>query len=162
MGEVRRERLRRIGDGTDVITYISRYTRSRFARAFGPHAAFEHLPPGVACTRESRELLADCCVEFIHLLASEANDVCEKASRKTITPGDVMAAVEALGFGGYRAEMEAAMEASQAQVEKDRERSRAGNKLETSGLTEEELVRQQEELFAAARRKFLDAQSAAK
>ncbi len=122
----------------------------------------EHLPPGVACTKESRELLADCCVEFIHLLASEANDVCEKASRKTITPGDVMAAVEALGFGGYRPEMEAAMEASQAQVDKDRERSRAGNKLETSGLTEEELVRQQEELFAAARRKFLDAQSAGK
>lgn len=42
-----RSALRRIGDGTDVITYISRYTRSRFARAFGPHAAFEHLPPGV-------------------------------------------------------------------------------------------------------------------
>ena len=42
-----RSALRRIGDGTDVITYISRYTRARFAGAFGPHAAFEHLPPGV-------------------------------------------------------------------------------------------------------------------
>ena len=42
-----RSALRRIGDGTDVITYISRYTRGRFAGAFGPHAAFEHLPPGV-------------------------------------------------------------------------------------------------------------------
>lgn len=42
-----RSALRRIGDGTDVITYISRYTRSRFASAFGPAARFEHLPPGV-------------------------------------------------------------------------------------------------------------------
>ncbi|HNM86985.1 MAG TPA: glycosyltransferase family 4 protein, partial [Mycobacterium sp.] len=42
-----RSALRRIGEGTDVLTYISRYTRSRFAAAFGPHAAFEHLPPGV-------------------------------------------------------------------------------------------------------------------
>ena len=42
-----RSALRRIGDGTDVITYISRYTRSRIAAAFGPGAVFEHLPPGV-------------------------------------------------------------------------------------------------------------------
>ncbi|RDH12210.1 glycosyltransferase family 4 protein [Tsukamurella pulmonis] len=39
--------LRRIGDTTDVITYVSKYTRGRFAAAFGPRAALEHLPPGV-------------------------------------------------------------------------------------------------------------------
>ena len=42
-----RQALRRIGDTTDVITYVSRYTRSRFASAFGPRAALEHLPSGV-------------------------------------------------------------------------------------------------------------------
>ncbi|NMD94883.1 glycosyltransferase family 4 protein [Rhodococcus sp. BL-253-APC-6A1W] len=42
-----RQALRRIGDHTDTITYVSRYTRSRFASAFGPHAALEHLPSGV-------------------------------------------------------------------------------------------------------------------
>jgi len=42
-----RAALRRIGDGADVITYISRYTRDRLASAFGPDVAFEHLPPGV-------------------------------------------------------------------------------------------------------------------
>ena len=31
-----RSALRRIGAGTDVVTYVSRYTRSRFASAFGP------------------------------------------------------------------------------------------------------------------------------
>ena len=44
---VARTALRRIGSGTDVVTYVSNYTRRRFASAFGPHAALEHLPPGV-------------------------------------------------------------------------------------------------------------------
>ncbi|KUI33330.1 alpha-(1-2)-phosphatidylinositol mannosyltransferase [Mycobacterium sp. IS-1496] len=48
---VARTALRRIGDDTDVVTFVSRYTRSRFAGAFGPHAALEHLPPGVDTER---------------------------------------------------------------------------------------------------------------
>lgn len=46
-----RSALRRIGDGADVITYVSRYTRGRFASAFGPRARLEHLPPGVDTDR---------------------------------------------------------------------------------------------------------------
>jgi phosphatidylinositol alpha-1,6-mannosyltransferase len=48
---VARNALRRIGDGTDVVTYVSRYTRGRFASAFGPRAALEYLPPGVDVDR---------------------------------------------------------------------------------------------------------------
>ena len=43
--------LRSIGDHSDVVTYVSRYTRGRFASAFGPKAALEHLPPGVDTER---------------------------------------------------------------------------------------------------------------
>lgn len=46
-----RNALRRIGDGTDAVTYVSRYTRGRFASAFGPHAALEYVPPGVDTDR---------------------------------------------------------------------------------------------------------------
>jgi phosphatidyl-myo-inositol dimannoside synthase len=42
-----RQALRRIGDGSDVVTVVSRYTRGRLAAALGPRAALEHLPPGV-------------------------------------------------------------------------------------------------------------------
>lgn len=42
-----RQVLRSIGEHTDVVTYVSKYTRGRFASAFGPRAALEHLPPGV-------------------------------------------------------------------------------------------------------------------
>jgi phosphatidyl-myo-inositol dimannoside synthase len=46
-----RTALRRIGDDTDVVTFISHYTRDRFASAFGPRAALEHLAPGVDTDR---------------------------------------------------------------------------------------------------------------
>lgn len=48
---VARSVLRSIGDHTDVVTFVSRYTRSRFAPAFGPSAALEYLPPGVDSER---------------------------------------------------------------------------------------------------------------
>jgi phosphatidylinositol alpha-1,6-mannosyltransferase len=48
---VARTALRRIGTDTDVVTYVSRYTRNRFASAFGPRAALEHVPPGVDIDR---------------------------------------------------------------------------------------------------------------
>src|SRR5918994_4158887 len=46
-----RTALRRIVSGTDAVTYVSRYTRGRFASAFGPRAALEHVPPGVDTDR---------------------------------------------------------------------------------------------------------------
>ncbi|MGZ4518976.1 MAG: glycosyltransferase family 4 protein [Mycobacteriaceae bacterium] len=47
---VARSALRRIGEHTDVVTFVSRYTRRRFASAFGPGSALEHLPSGVDVT----------------------------------------------------------------------------------------------------------------
>jgi len=48
---VARSALRRIGEDSDVVTYISHYTRDRFASAFGPRTSLEHLPPGVDVER---------------------------------------------------------------------------------------------------------------
>ncbi|EHR49758.1 glycosyltransferase [Saccharomonospora marina XMU15] len=44
-----RQALRRIGDTADVVTFVSHYTRRRFASAFGPLAGLEPLPSGVDC-----------------------------------------------------------------------------------------------------------------
>ena len=55
---VARSALRRIGEDTDVVTFVSRYTRRRFASAFGPDAALEHLPPGVDIERFASDLAA--------------------------------------------------------------------------------------------------------
>lgn len=117
----------------------------------------EMLPPGVSCPRETRDLLIDCCVEFVHLVSSEANEVCEKASRKTISPEHVVEALRNLGFEEYVEEVLAAHDEAAEQAKEKRD-SRGTNKLEKSGLTEEELLRQQEELFLKARQKYLEAQ----
>lgn len=42
-----RQVLRRIGNTSDVVTYISEYTLRRFRAAFGEHPQFRHLPSGV-------------------------------------------------------------------------------------------------------------------
>jgi phosphatidylinositol alpha-1,6-mannosyltransferase len=42
-----RQALRQIGSTVDVLTFVSRYTRSRFSAAFGRMAPLEHLPSGV-------------------------------------------------------------------------------------------------------------------
>jgi phosphatidylinositol alpha-1,6-mannosyltransferase len=46
-----RQTLRRIGADADVLTTISRYTRSRVAAAFGPRAALEVVPAGIDTER---------------------------------------------------------------------------------------------------------------
>lgn len=129
----------------------------------------EMLPLGITCPRETRDLLLDCCVgktrkrgmrveyelfkniyvEFIHLIASESNEVCEKSNKKTISPEHVLEALKNLSFDAYIEEVEAEYHEHQAQS-KSKEKTK-GSKLELSGLTEEELLRQQEELFERAR-----------
>ncbi|MEE4023204.1 glycosyltransferase family 4 protein [Gordonia sp. PKS22-38] len=48
---VARQVLTYIGGHADAVTFVSRYTRGRFAAAFGAHAALEYLPPGVDTER---------------------------------------------------------------------------------------------------------------
>ena len=69
------------------------------------------MPSEMSCAKETRDLIIDCCVgehdmsgssianadiaaEFVHLLSSEANDVCEKGSKKTIAPEHVVTALK--------------------------------------------------------------------
>lgn len=44
---VTRQALRRVGEHSDVITYITQYTRYRIGGAFGPHPELRQLAPGV-------------------------------------------------------------------------------------------------------------------
>ncbi|MDH6245965.1 glycosyltransferase family 4 protein [Mycobacterium sp. OTB74] len=48
---IARNALRHIGNNADVVTFVSHYTRGRFASAFGPNAALEYLAPGVDSDR---------------------------------------------------------------------------------------------------------------
>ncbi|MFE6870675.1 glycosyltransferase family 4 protein [Kitasatospora sp. NPDC057692] len=119
-----RQLLRRIGTGTDVLTYLGEYTRSRIAAAVGPEAAARmvQLPPGVdersfhpdsggAAVRE-RLGLADrpvvVCVS--RLVPRKGQDTLIEAMPQILT--DVPDAVLLIvGGGPHRAELEKLVDA---------------------------------------------------
>jgi len=111
----------------------------------------ELLPKDVVCAKETRDLVIECCVEFIHLISSEANDICEKESKKTIAPEHIISALKALGFDQFTSEVEDVLK-DHKQQQKDREKK--VSKFEQSGKTEEELLAEQERLFAESRARF--------
>ena len=51
----------------------------------------KELVPNIRIANDARELILNCCTEFIHLVSSEANDVCNKQHKKTITPEHILA-----------------------------------------------------------------------
>ncbi|EIM21217.1 histone-fold-containing protein [Wallemia mellicola] len=113
----------------------------------------EMLPPELTVAKETRDLLIECCVEFIHLVSSEANEACEQDSKKTISPEHVVSALKTLGFETYLKDMEEVLRdhKAQAKVKSAWDKERKGSRLAASGMTEEQLLAQQEELFAASK-----------
>jgi down-regulator of transcription 1 len=82
----------------------------------------EILPPqnGIAFAKEARDLLIECCVEFITLISSEANEISEKEAKKTIACDHITKALEQLGFSDYvPAVLEAAAEHKEVQKVRD-------------------------------------------
>lgn len=130
--------------------------------------------PNVRVANDARELVVNCCTEFIHLISSEANEICNKSDKKTISPEHVIngtccfvnlccwcfgsyryacecfhsAALESLGFGSYITEVKDVLQECKTVALK---RRKASSRLENLGIPEEELLRQQQELFAKVR-----------
>ena len=50
----------------------------------------KEIVPSVRVANEARELILNCCSEFIHLLASEANDICTQQQKKTINAEHIL------------------------------------------------------------------------
>ncbi|CAN9292861.1 unnamed protein product [Alternaria alternata] len=101
--------------------------------------------------KDSRDLLIECCVEFITLISSEANEIAEKDAKKTIACEHVKAALEELDFGDY---VPAILEVAQDYKKQQQNREKKQTKIEQSGMTEEQLIAAQEELFKNATSKF--------
>ena len=55
----------------------------------------------ITFARDARELLIECCVEFITLISSEANEIAEKEQKKTIAIEHIDKALRDLGFPEY-------------------------------------------------------------
>ncbi|KAG9242680.1 histone-fold-containing protein [Calycina marina] len=103
---------------------------------------------GLVVGKDARDLLIECCVEFITLISSEANEISEKESKKTIACEHITKALETLGFGEY---VEGILEVAGKHKEELKGREKKANKLEQSGLSTDQLLAMQEEAFREAR-----------
>jgi len=105
----------------------------------------KELVPDIRVANDSRELILQCCSEFIRVVTSEANSICEEQQKKTMSAEHVIEALDRLGFSAYRTEAESAASDCKGK------RRRQSTRLEHLGIPEEELLRQQQELFARAK-----------
>ena len=113
----------------------------------------EILPPssGQTFAKDARDLLIECCVEFISLISSEANDISEKEAKKTIAVEHIEKALTELGFPEYVPEV---LSVAGEFKEQAKVREKRVNKMESSGLSEAQLLKMQDELFSNAREKY--------
>ena len=115
---VARSALRRIGEDADVITYVSDYTRGRFAAAFGRRACLERLSPGVDIERFAPDSVARAELRVRYGLGDRPVVLClsrlvpRKGQDMLIRAFDQIrrrvpgAALVIVGGGPYRADLE--------------------------------------------------------
>lgn len=108
----------------------------------------EILPKDIAVSKEAREAITSCSIEFIMILSSQLNDIAEKEAKKTIASDHVVKALEELGFQNYLSVINKVLD-EHKELLKGKEKK--NNKFQNSGFTEEELLKQQEELFKKSR-----------
>ncbi|ORY89297.1 histone-fold-containing protein [Leucosporidium creatinivorum] len=112
----------------------------------------ELLPPEFSCAKDAKDLMTECCKEFVLTIASEANEICDKDSKKTMVPEHILAALKSLGFEDYVEEVESIL--SEHKELAKGERQKKATKKTGSGLSPEELLKIQEEMFAASKAKL--------
>ena len=62
----------------------------------------KEVMPNVRVANEARELILQCSTDFIHLLSSEANEICDKQQKKTISPEHVLQGKHTISQGYFR------------------------------------------------------------
>lgn len=105
----------------------------------------KELVPDIRVATESRDLILQCCTEFIRLITEKANAICEVERKKTMSAEHVLEALDQLGLSSYKSEAESVVNDCK------NKRRRQSTRLEHLGIPEEELLRQQQELFAKAK-----------
>lgn len=105
----------------------------------------KEVVPDVRVSTETKEIILRCCNEFIHIVTSEANNVCEEQQKKTIASDHILAVFNRLGWPEFKEVVEDAETACKGR------KKRQSTKLEHTGISEEELFKQQQELINKAK-----------
>lgn len=108
----------------------------------------EVLDSDLMFNRDAREIIIKSGIEFIMILSSMASEMAESDAKKTIAPEHVIKALQELEYTEFVPLLEQILvEFKGSQKIKEKKNS----KFKKSGLTEEELLQQQEELFRQSR-----------
>lgn len=127
-----------IGDGDDVT----------LPKATVQKIISEVLDSDLMFNRDAREIIIKSGIEFIMILSSMASEMAESDAKKTIAPEHVIKALQELEYTEFVPLLEQILvEFKGTQKIKEKKNS----KFKKSGLTEEELLQQQEELFRQSR-----------
>ena len=108
----------------------------------------KEILPETKVAKESKDLIINCCSEFIHVISTEANELAEKSKKAhtLITPDHVIQSLKNLGFTEYVDEVTVAYK----EFKETYKKKKSHPKNETH-LSQEELQKQQKELFEQAR-----------
>ncbi|KAF7638836.1 CBFD_NFYB_HMF domain-containing protein [Meloidogyne graminicola] len=116
--------------------------------------------PDMRIANETREVLNQCCVEFIKLISKEAQTISSKDQRKTIYHDHVQKALKNLGFP--REYIDAANSVlGECKIAAEKRLKRKNSRLDKCGIPEEQLWQMQQRLIEQARREEAEKQHAA-
>jgi len=87
-------------------------------------------------------------MEFLQLISSEANDICNRQNKKVIVPDHILMALQKLGFEKYINDLKQVHEEHKRQ---EAAKPKISKRLEDSGMSREELFTKQQQLFQKAK-----------
>jgi len=115
--------------------------------------------PDTRIANETRDVLNQCCIEFVKYISREAQRICSQEQRKTIYHDHVQKALKNLGFGkDYLEACNSVL--GECSVAAEKRLMRKNSRLDRCGIPEAELLRLQQQLIEKARREEAEKQAA--
>lgn len=122
----------------------------------------ENVQSEMRVAGDAIDMFVACCTEFVHLLSSQANEISEKEKKQTVNPEHILKAIEELGYSDYGEELRAYLEEwKQESKATGRSQGKQKNPAQQSGLSEEQQIALQKQMFAAAKARSMNMDPAA-
>jgi histone H3/H4 len=125
----------------------------------GLNMIIKDVLPDMRIANESRELLNQCCAEFVKHLAREAQRISSNDQRKTIYHEHVQKALQNLGFPPDYVEAADSV-LDECKIAAEKRLKRKNSRLDKCGIPEEQLYLLQQQLIEKARKEEAEKQAA--
>lgn len=107
----------------------------------------ENMPSDMRVSSDLIDLMIECCTEFVHMIYSQANEVCVAEKKSTIAPDHVLEALKQLDLAEWMDQVQQTLNEFKDTVKQSSTKDKAGS---APDMSEEELLAMQQKLFADA------------